>query len=552
MQNEDMVASSSNSRKDTEQDSNDFVPPSALSNNNRYKLLMRLAVALFQASLLLLVFFAGMFVYHSRVFPYSEVSSAYKTLVAALETNGLIRSADDGYYNARTRNDATGDQAAESDVFRPYGCAPLERSVRGTVRQEFQRAWCKDLYTSKDDISASRFEFIDGDGFAAPILVQAERGAFRDLCPGEHGCLAVEYSSSGEVRHAYPYRPEEIQDANIVSESEFPYEHAIGWAFEKDAEATSVSRYPDGDLMVVFLFEDSSPYGGGVARISPDGSPVWYRKDYSHHWPHLSDDGVAVVPSFGADRENNFAVDGGNPFRRVRRTLLCDGYFLDDYLSVIDGDGNLLNQTSILDVIAESLYAEHLIKHSKDDCDPTHLNSVYVLGEDFAGVDDITPGDMVFSMRRLNAFGILDGDTHRLKRIVRGSFIAQHSVQHLDGSRFIMFDNSGTDGVHGPSRLLIVDLADGRETTVFPNDDTPQHLLNFFARSRGLVDVSPDGRRALVTDVDHGRGFEIRLSDGAVMNIFHNLHDVSGLEQFPDEHAANAWRFEIQDISYVK
>ena len=554
MQNEDMVASSSDSPKDTEQDSNDFVPLGTLSNNNRYKLLMRLAVALFQASLLLLVFFAGMFVYHSRVFPYSEVSSAYKTLIVALETNGLIAPPppDNKYYGTITSNDATGVDASESDVFRPYGCVLIEDSVRNSIRRDFRRAHCEDLYTSKEDISTSRFEFIEGNGFAAPILVQAGRGAFRDLCPGEHGCLAVEYSSSGEVLHAYPYRPEEIDAANIVSESEFPYEHPIGWSFDKDVEAVSVSRYPNRDLMVVFVFYDSSPYGGGVARVSPDGSPLWYRKDYSHHLPYLLDDSVAVVPSFGADREYNFAFDGGNPFHRLQRILQCDGYFLDDHLSFIDGNGNLLNEVSILDAIAESIYAEHLTKYTEDNCDPTHLNSVYVLGENIPSIGDIKPGDMVFSMRRLNAFGVLDGENHHLKRVVRGSFLAQHSVQHLDGSRFIMFDNSGTDGVHGPSRLLIVDLADGQETTVFPNDDTPQHLLNFFAPSRGQIDVSPDRRRALVTDVDNGRGLEIRLSDGAVMNIFHSLHDVSGLEQFPNEHAANAWRFKMQDINYVK
>ena len=534
-------------------------PPVASDDRGSYKILRFSSVALFLASFFLLAFFAGMYVYHSRVFPYSAVSSAYKTLIVTLETNGLIRSADDEYYGTGTRNDAADDTVSVSGSFRPYGCAPIDLSVRWAIRQDFRLAGCEDLYMSKDDISASRFEFIEGDGFAAPILVQAGRGSFRDLCPGEHGCLAVEYSASGEVRHAYPYRLEEIYAANIVSETKFPYEHPIGWSFEKDAEATSVSRYPNGDLLVVFLFDDSAPYGGGVARVSPDGSPVWYRKDYSHHWPHLADDDTAVVPSFGADREYNFGdreynftFGGGSPFHRVQRALLCDGYFLDDYLSVIDGDGNLLNQASILDAITESLYSEHLIKHSKDDCDPTHLNSVYVLGDDFTSVDDVVPGDIVFSMRRLNAFGVLDGETHRLKRIVRGSFIAQHAVEHLEGSRFIMFDNSGTDGVHGPSRLLMVDLADGRETTLFPNDETPRHLLNFFSELRGRVDVSPDRRRALVADVDNGRGFEIRLSDGAVMNIFHSLHDVSGLEQFPDEYAANAWRFDMQDISYVK
>ena len=522
---------------------------SAESDSRRYK---RLAALLLLMSITLFAFFVGMYVQQSRVFPYNIVSSAYKTLVVALETNGVIRSADDEYYGASIRNNATGDAISDSGVFRPYGCVDIEDSVLESIREGFSRVVCEDVYASKDDAPASRIELVEGVGFAAPILVQGERGTFTDLCPGEHGCLAVQYSRSGDVLHAYPYRLGEIHAANIVSESEFPYEHGIGWSFEEGAEVSSVSRYSNGDLLVVLEFKGSFPYGGGVARISPNGSPVWYRKDYSHHWAYLMDDEVAVVPSTRMDREQrDFTFDGGNPFAKLSETWRCHGYLEKEQLSFIDGEGNLLEQVSVFDAITESLYAEYL-RRSKSRCGPTHLNFVHVLGEDFPSVGGIMPGDIVVSLRNMHAFGVLDGETHRLKRMVRGSFLSQHSVQHLDGARLIMFDNSGTDGAHGPSRLLIVDLADGRETTVFPNDDTPRHLLNFFAPFYGRVDVSPDRRRALLTDVDNGRGLEIRLSDGAVMNIFHNLHDVSGLDEFPGEHAANAWRFTMRDISYIK
>ena len=537
--------------EDIRQGTRDAILSPASGSLSRYKFVSRLSVGLFLTSLFLLVFFAGMYVQQSRVFPYSVVSSAYKTLVVALETNGLIRSADDEYYGAGIRNDAAGNFASDSRGFRPSGCTRIEDSAFSLIRDVFDRVLCQDIYTPKDDAPVSRMELVEGGGFAAPILVQAERGAFRDLCPGEHGCLAVQYSSSGEVEHVYPYRPADIYAANMVSESEFPYEHGIGWSFGKDAKMVSVSRYSNGDLLVIFEFDGSSPYEGGIARVSPDGNPVWYRKDFSHHWPYLMDDELAVVPGFRIGGEKNFSFDGANPFSRRHRTLICYGRLLDDSLRFIDGDGNLLEEVSILDAIAESLYAEQL-RLSREYCDPTHLNFVHVLGDDFPSVGDIMPGDIVVSLRNMHAFGVLDGETHRLKRMVRGSFRHQHSVQHLEDSRLIMFDNVGTDGVHGPSRLLIVDLADSRETTVFPNDDTPQHLLSFFAPLYGRVDVSPDRRRALVTDVENGRGLEIRLSDGAVMNIFHNLHDVSGLDQFPDEHVANAWRFKLIDINYIK
>ena len=46
-----------------------------------------------------------------------------------------------------------------------------------------------------------------------------------------------------------------------------------------------------------------------------------------------------------------------------------------------------------------------------------------------------------------------------------------------------MFDNRGTDGVYGPSRLLMIDIANGQETTVFPNSSTPAKYLHRLQRT---------------------------------------------------------------------
>ena len=81
------------------------------------------------------------------------------------------------------------------------------------------------------------------------------------------------------------------------------------------------------------------------------------------------------------------------------------------------------------------------------------------------------------------------------ERLVRGSFTRQHSVQHLEGSTFVMFDNQSGKEL---SRLLAVDLATGLETTVFPNANTPTNL-HLYSRVAGNVSVSPDRRRAVVS-----------------------------------------------------
>ena len=185
-------------------------------------------------------------------------------------------------------------------------------------------------------------------------------------------------------------------------------------------------------------------------------------------------------------------------------------------------------------------------------CNPLHLNSVHRLRDDAGGTWGLAPGDLVASLRDLSTFAILDGESGRVKRMVRGSFFYQHSVHHLTGSTFLMFDNHGGDGVYGPSRLLRIDLADGRETTLFPNDKTPEPLRNLFSDTQGQIDISPDRQRAMVAFTKEGVAVEVRLADGAVLNVFHSLHDVSSLEQFPEERKQKAAVFEMRGIYYIR
>ena len=407
-----------------------------------------------------------------------------------------------------------------------------------------------------DSAVANRFEFVAGDALSGPVLWQGGRYQFLDYCP-DGGCLAVEYTATGQVVHAYPFRSDELEQAADAARSdEFPYELSPAASFARDVEVLSVSRYANGDLLVVFYQEDSAfPFGAGVARIDRDGHPVWFRRDYSHHWPHIDDDGVALVPGM-------LIGSGSISFKRGRKlrktlTLECStGRPYLDAIGIIDGNGQLLKRINLIDALRDSPFA-YIMQSTSDiatrdvPCDPLHLNFVHRLRDDAGGTWGLAPGDLVASLRNLSAFAILDGESGRVKRLVRGSFFYQHSVQHLTGSTFLMFDNHGHDGTYGPSRLLMIDLADGRETTVFPNDQTPQSLRDLFTHSSGIIDISPDRRRAMVSFTEEGVTVEVRLVDGAVLNVFRSLHDVSSLEQFPEKRQQRAAVFQIKGLYYI-
>ena len=398
-----------------------------------------------------------------------------------------------------------------------------------------EEAWLPTAFPL-DRLDAHRIRLAEG-ALADPILLAGGLERFVEHCPGHAGCIAVEYAGRGEVRRAWPYRPEEI--ARATHPDDLPYEFGFRFSFREEAYPFSVAPYPNGDLLVVFRFiSNAFPVAGGVARLDRDGRPVWFRRDYSHHRPRLMADGSALVPGM---RIHAGPIDLGSRGRSGFFVKLHCQRPIMDTVRVIDGAGEVRQEFSVFDAVLESP-REHLIRNfdASAECDPLHLNSVDVLGE--GGGDGLAPGDWVVSLRNVDGFAVLDRRTHRVKRLVRGSFVRQHAVLHLEGSRFLLFDNLGMDSAGGFSRLLMVDLAAGGETTIFPNDATPDHLKQaFFTVRGGDIDLSPDRRRVIGTASNASRGVEVRLSDGAVLAEFVNAHDVSHLERLPDDRMTHAW-----------
>ena len=401
-----------------------------------------------------------------------------------------------------------------------------------------------------EDAAAHRIRNVAGSTRHGPLLWYGGRFQFLDLCP-DYGCLAVAYTDTGEVAQTWPYRPTEleraVQAAQVTTVEEYPHELSPAFSFSRDLHPIGMSIYPNGDLLVTFHSVNAFPYAGGVSRIDSDGQPVWFRRDYSHHWPQLLAGGIALAPGLLLGAEDvTFEIAEDHPI-----TLNCrhDKPQLDT-VNMIDGQGRLIERINLVDVLLRSRFAP-LLRHTIETCYPLHLNYVAQLGSDAGGTWGMAPGDLVVSLRNLNAFAILDRESFGLKRLVRGGFFQQHAVTHLEGSRFLMLDNHGSDGKYGPSRLLEVDLSTGRETTIFPNVQTPDSMSGLFTLITGKIDVSPNRKKALVVFSREGIGVEVRLADGVVLNIFTSLHNVSHLEQFGEQGRTQAALFSVYGLDYI-
>ena len=190
-------------------------------------LLRRAPLPLFVVALMLAAFAGGLYVARHKVFPHALLSDAYNTFVASVEVNLL---------------------------------PPLP----------IWRDW-EFVDVPPHQAASRRFEFIANDHLTDPILVPGEQGRFREYCPDHVGCLAVEYAGRGEVRQVWPYRPGELKKLMEKEESamDFPYERALGFSFLDHTKVLGVSSYANGDLLVVFRFRHSHPYGGRVGAYRP-------------------------------------------------------------------------------------------------------------------------------------------------------------------------------------------------------------------------------------------------------------------------------------------
>ena len=399
------------------------------------------------------------------------------------------------------------------------------------------------------EAAASRIE--DTEALTSGLLWAGGEGLFREVCP-ERGCLAVEFSSSGEVAHAYPYRLDDLNEWQAIVELPRSRVHPLQ-APELLKVPFGVRKYSNGDLLVAFSYANASPWPGGVARVDREGMPVWVRNDYSHHWPTLfkETEGEELILVPGLSNEN---IDVGSRMASIGEGVDfdCDSLNYVDYLRVLDGNGSVLKDIRIVDTIIESPFAAVLF-HSTDSCDLLHLNYIDRIREDATDMPGVYPGDYVISLRNTSSFGIMDSETGRIKQMTRGTFIHQHSVQHLKESKFLLFDNHGADIDAGPSRILLVDLAGGAvsERTVFPVPGTPIEY-RFFSRTRGNISISHDRERIILLSSNEGVGLEVRLSDGAVLNVFRNVHDLTGLKHNLEEAGDRAIYFVFNDLQYVE
>ncbi|MGQ0635081.1 MAG: arylsulfotransferase family protein [Planctomycetaceae bacterium] len=359
-------------------------------------------------------------------------------------------------------------------------------------------------------------------GVERPTVLRASLSDDEDLilvCGGAHylqsyhpaGCVAWLMDRKGNVKHYWAYDP------NI-----WAHLPNARMAWNAGAYPVGAHLYPDGGLLVSFQALNFFPYGVGLARYDRQSKLLWHKVLHSHHWCHVAEDGRIFVP---AHRIVRGTVPIGATAGRIESR---QNAVYQDLILILTAEGDVIDEIPVLEALCRSGW-EGLIWHWKepeytevvDAHDPVHLNDVRVAtSEDASRVPGTSPGDVLVSLRNLNAIGILDPKTRQFTRMSAGASVHQHSPRFFEDG-VLVFDNHGGAKQHGGSRLVKIDLDGHRPITMFPTTEKPvpqpELLRKFHSPRGGHLDIHRDRRRVLVVLMESGAIWEIDFESGKVV-----------------------------------
>jgi hypothetical protein len=330
--------------------------------------------------------------------------------------------------------------------------------------------------------------------------------------------------------------------------------------------------YPNGDLLAVYHADGDTPYGYGLVKIDKDSRLLWAYANHCHHDVDVGEDGTIYTLAQRIVSEPPAGLE-----------FLPTPYLADSVIA-LSPEGQELHDIPIAEAFANSpSYALTLGSSSKQPARPfgdppaaapaanssnppegtgtptppagprnaiakndvLHTNSVKVLSRARAAKFPLfKAGQVLLSLRTLNAIAVLDCKKHAVVWAARGIWQVQHDAEFLDNGHLLLYDNFGA---HKQTRILEYDP----QTQAIPWAYTNESSNYFHAVARGMKQRLPNGN-TLIVDPDDRRLFEVTRDKELVWQIYCPLpSDSSG--QRSRRHAINcARRYGAGQLPFLK
>ncbi len=251
---------------------------------------------------------------------------------------------------------------------------------------------------------------------------------------------------------------------------------------------------PDGSLLAIFE-------GLGLIKLDAASRLQWFYRAGAHHDLALTAEGNIWV----LDREGK-VIPRIHPDRGV----------LEDFLTLLDGQGKVLRKISVLESLERSDYAP-LLRRRPAAGDIFHTNTLELLdGSSESRHPAWRAGNLLISIRELDTVAVVDPREERVVWALTGQWHKQHQPTLLDSGNLLIFDNLGATGRH--SRVLEIDPLTRR--VVWSYSGGPE--VDFLSKTLGSCQRLPNGN-TLITESENGRAFET-TSDGEIVWEFYNPH----------------------------
>ncbi len=341
------------------------------------------------------------------------------------------------------------------------------------------------------------------------LLVTGGPYQLLERCP-KFGCMAWVIDRKGKVLHSW-----EVDLDNLFSD----LPELAGRPLMRNLYPSGLALDTDGSLVMVIQARNTFPFQIGIVKIDRNGKLLWKRWDQNHHWPTIDSTGNIYAPYLHNPKYLKY-FDGSAVETRCRGKVDIEG------VRVYSPDGKLFKQIDLAERIIAGNYPG-LLYGLRDGCDPIHLNSIDIASASVAAnLPGVEVGDMLISLRESSSVAIIDKNDGHFKKLITGRTAGQHSPKFLPDGTALVFDNQGGERAKGGTRIVRINFVTGATETIFPRPGETRELP-FFSTLAGHIDISSDGRRALITGKEPGVSFEIDIASGRPLWSYHSGFDIA-------------------------
>lgn len=297
---------------------------------------------------------------------------------------------------------------------------------------------------------------------------------------------------------------------------------------------------PDGS--VVFVFEY-----GGLVKLDRCGNVLWTVARQAHHSVERTEGGGYWVP--GRRYVPQETTPRFPPFKAP---------YFEDTLLKISEDGRVLLELSLIELLYKNNMAAVLSVNTETVIhdEITHLNKIAELSTERAkDFPMFAPGDLLLSIRGLNALLVVDPAAQHIKWSSIGPWIRQHDPEFKPGGTISVFNNNAYGSVLAAafarsdpsiprvSNIIEMDPATRRHWIVY-GGVKGQEMLSVI---RGKHELTTRGGN-LITEFDGGRVFETDRN-GRVVWQFINRYDEDEVAEITEARIYPPGYFEVPDWS---